>query len=64
MVIPGSARRLVLALSFLAAAVPAASAQIKGCSHADLAAETGMPLGTVKSTIRRSLLLLRRCLDR
>jgi RNA polymerase sigma-70 factor (ECF subfamily) len=37
---------------------------IKGDTHADLAAETGMPLGTVKSTIRRSLLVLRRCLDR
>jgi RNA polymerase sigma-70 factor (ECF subfamily) len=37
---------------------------IKGLSHADLAAETGMPLGTVKSTIRRSLMLLRWCLDR
>jgi len=37
---------------------------IKGHSHADLATETGIPLGTVKSTIRRSLMLLRRCLDR
>jgi RNA polymerase sigma-70 factor (ECF subfamily) len=37
---------------------------IKGLSHAELAAETGMKLGTVKSTIRRSLQLLRRCLDR
>jgi RNA polymerase sigma-70 factor (ECF subfamily) len=37
---------------------------IEGRSHADLAVETGIPLGTVKSTIRRSLMLLRRCLDR
>jgi RNA polymerase sigma-70 factor (ECF subfamily) len=37
---------------------------VEGMSHADLAAATGMPLGTIKSTIRRSLMLLRRCLDR
>ncbi len=37
---------------------------VEGSSHTTLAAETGMPLGTVKSTIRRSLMLLRRCLDR
>jgi RNA polymerase sigma-70 factor (ECF subfamily) len=37
---------------------------IEGLSHAELAAETGIALGTVKSTIRRSLQLLRRCLNR
>jgi RNA polymerase sigma-70 factor (ECF subfamily) len=37
---------------------------VEGSSHAKLAADTGLPLGTVKSTIRRSLMLLRRCLDR
>ncbi len=37
---------------------------VDGFSHAQLAAETGMPLGTVKSLIRRSLVLLKRCLDR
>jgi len=30
-----------------------------GCSHAEIAARTGMPLGTVKSTVRRSLMLVR-----
>jgi RNA polymerase sigma-70 factor (ECF subfamily) len=30
-----------------------------GFSHAEIAAKTGMPLGTVKSTVRRSLLLIR-----
>jgi RNA polymerase sigma-70 factor (ECF subfamily) len=36
---------------------------VDGCSHATLAAETGLPLGTVKSIIRRSLVLLKRCLE-
>jgi RNA polymerase sigma-70 factor (ECF subfamily) len=34
-----------------------------GRTHAALAAETGLPLGTVKSMIRRSLALLKKCLE-
>ena len=36
---------------------------LDGLSHTALAAETGLALGTVKSTIRRSLAMLKRCLD-
>lgn len=36
---------------------------IDGHSHAELAARLAMPLGTVKSTIRRSLASLKRCLE-
>ncbi len=35
----------------------------EGYSHEELSAQTGAPLGTVKSWIRRSLTALRRCLD-
>ncbi len=35
---------------------------VEGNTHADLAHLTGMPLGTVKSTIRRGLASLRKCL--
>lgn len=35
-----------------------------GLSHSELAAETGTPLGTVKSWIRRALAALKRCLER
>ncbi|MGH7067888.1 MAG: sigma-70 family RNA polymerase sigma factor [Acetobacteraceae bacterium] len=35
---------------------------VDGLSHADLATRLGLPLGTVKSTIRRGLLKLRECL--
>ena len=35
---------------------------VDGLSHNDLAARLGQPLGTVKSSIRRSLLSLRECL--
>lgn len=38
-------------------------AYCEGYSHEELAAETGAPLGTVKSWIRRGLLSLRKCLD-
>jgi RNA polymerase sigma-70 factor (ECF subfamily) len=30
-----------------------------GCSHSEISARTGMPLGTVKSVVRRSLMLVR-----
>jgi len=30
-----------------------------GCSHSEISERTGMPLGTVKSVVRRSLLLIR-----
>lgn len=36
----------------------------EGLSHADIATQTGTPLGTVKSWIRRSLAALKRCLER
>ena len=34
-----------------------------GLSHAEVAAQMGQPLGTVKSWVRRSLLALKSCLD-
>jgi RNA polymerase sigma-70 factor (ECF subfamily) len=36
---------------------------VDGLSHHEVAARAGMPLGTVKSWIRRSLMALRTCLD-
>ncbi len=45
-------RRLVL-LAFM-----------NGLSHSDLAQTLGIPLGTIKSTIRRGLAALKKCLDR
>jgi RNA polymerase sigma-70 factor (ECF subfamily) len=36
---------------------------LEGLSHADLSARTGVPLGTVKSTLRRSLQTLHASLD-
>ena len=38
------------------------SAFLKGLSHHDLAEQRGLPLGTVKTNIRRGLLKLRDCL--
>ena len=37
---------------------------VRGLSHGELAAAFRMPLGSVKSSIRRSLQSLRACLDR
>lgn len=39
-------------------------AYVEGLSHAQLAARLGLPLGTIKSSIRRSVESLRRCLQR
>ena len=36
---------------------------VDGLSHSDLATREGMPLGTIKSWIRRSLAALRSCLE-
>jgi RNA polymerase sigma-70 factor (ECF subfamily) len=35
---------------------------VEGFSHAELAAQFVIPLGTIKSTIRRSLAALKECL--
>lgn len=36
---------------------------VEGLTHADLSTQLGVPLGTVKSWIRRGLLALKSCLD-
>ena len=36
---------------------------LEGLTHAEVAARTGEPLGTVKSVIRRALRALRACID-
>ena len=40
------------------------AAFLDGCTYETLAAKAGVPLGTMKSWIRRSLLKLRACMDR
>lgn len=47
-----SERRKLLMLAF-----------VEGQTHADLSTRLALPLGTIKSWIRRSLMALRRCLD-
>ena len=47
------ARRRLVVLAF-----------IDGLTQSEIAARVGQPLGTVKSSIRRALLVLRACLDR
>ena len=37
-------------------------AYMHGLSHGELAARAGVPLGTMKSWLRRSLLVLRECM--
>ena len=39
-------------------------AYVDGLSHSQLAARLGLPLGTIKSSLRRSLETLRKCLTR
>ena len=48
----GAQRRQLVALAFL-----------RGLSHEEIAAQTQLPLGTVKAQIRRSLISLRGCLE-
>ena len=38
-------------------------AHVSGYTHGEISARTGAPIGTVKSWIRRSLLILRECLS-
>lgn len=45
-------RRMAIALAY-----------VHGLSHAELAGKLGMPLGTIKSWMRRSLIALRECLQ-
>jgi RNA polymerase sigma-70 factor (ECF subfamily) len=47
-----ASRRAVVVLSY-----------VHGLSHAELAGRLGVPLGTVKSWVRRSLLLLQECMQ-
>jgi RNA polymerase sigma-70 factor (ECF subfamily) len=59
-------RRLAGCLDELEARQSAAirAAFMDGLTYEELAARSGVPLGTMKSTIRRGLLKLRACLDR
>jgi RNA polymerase sigma-70 factor (ECF subfamily) len=40
-----------------------ALAYVHGLSHGELAGKLGLPLGSIKSWLRRSLLTLRECLQ-
>ena len=60
----GEDRRLALCMRTLAGgdATLIRTAFFEGATYADLAVRAGLPLGTVKSRIRRALLKLRECL--
>ncbi len=59
----GQALHACLAALDLAPRRAVTLAFVEGCTHGEVAAMLGMPLGTVKSMIRRSLQALKRCLD-
>lgn len=58
----GELRRCIQQLASLEAKLISMSVH-QGRSHAELAGTLNMPLGTIKSTIRRALIKLRHCLE-
>ena len=62
----GAARRIEACLAELDADKAAAvvAAYVEGLSYLELAAENGVPLNTMRTWLRRSLLKLRECLNR